>query len=134
MIIDPALGGQARLSADDYVEGGPELAAEVAASSAAIDLNNKLRVYRRNQVQEYVVWRVLDGAVDWFILAEGRYDRLVLGPDGVYRSRVFPGLWLDAAALVRGDLAAVQRALQQGITSPEHAAFVAALQSRQGAV
>src|SRR5262249_5685877 len=65
MIVDPRRGGQVRVSPDDYVEGAPELVAEVAASSVSIDLNAKLLVYRRNQVREYLVWRVLDQAVDW---------------------------------------------------------------------
>ncbi len=107
LLIDPPLGGQSRIGADGYVEGPPELVSEVAATSASIDLNVKLAVYRRNGVREYIVWRVLDRAIDWFILRDGRYDRLAPGADGVYRSEIFPGLWLDAAALLRGDLAAV---------------------------
>jgi Uma2 family endonuclease len=128
LIIDPARGGQARISADDYVEEAPELVVEIAASSVSIDLNTKLRVYRRNRVREYVVWRALDQAIDWFILRQGRYDRLPLGADSVYRSEIFPGLWLDPAALTRFDLAQVLRVLQQGLASPEHAAFVGRLQ------
>jgi Uma2 family endonuclease len=128
MIIDPSHGGQARLSPDDYVEGAPELVAEVAASSVSIALNTKFRIYRRNGVREYIVWRALDRAVDWFGLHEGQYDRLLPGADGAYRSEVFPGLWLDADALVRSDMAGVLQVLQQGIASPEHAAFVARLQ------
>jgi Uma2 family endonuclease len=127
LIIDPARGGRVRLSADDYVEGAPELVAEVSASSASIDRNTKLRVYRRNGVQEYLVWRVLQDAVDWFVLHQGQYEPLAAGPDGLLRSEVFPGLWLDPAALVRGDLAEVLRVLQQGLDSPEHGAFVARL-------
>jgi Uma2 family endonuclease len=128
MIVEPACGGRVTLGEDGYVVGGPELVAEVAASSVAIDLHTKLRVYRRNQVQEYLVWRVLDRAVDWFVLRQGQYDRLPLSPAGLYHSEVFPGLWLDPQALVRPDLGAVLRVLQQGIASPEHAAFVARLQ------
>lgn len=128
MLIEPACGGQVALGADGYVEGGPELVAEVAASSVAIDLHTKLRVYRRNRVQEYLVWRVLDRAVDWFVLRQGEYDRLPLSPAGFYQSEVFPGLWLDPEALVRSDVGTVLRVLQQGIASPEHAAFVARLQ------
>jgi Uma2 family endonuclease len=124
MIVEPAWGGQARLSPDDYVEGAPELVAEVAASSVSIDLNTKLRVYRRNHVREYLVWRVLDRAVDWFTLRQNQFDRLSLDSPGFYRSEVFPGLWLDPDALARFDLAAVLRVLQQGMASPEHAAFV----------
>src|SRR5207302_3112701 len=102
--------------------------AEVAASSASYDLHVKLDAYRRNEVREYVVWRVLDQAVDWFVLREGRYELLLVDEAGLYKSEVFPGLWLDPAALVRGDLASVLQALQQGLASPEHAAFVARLQ------
>jgi hypothetical protein len=132
MLIQPARGGQVRLSDDDYVEGGPELVAEVAASSVSIDLNTKLRVYQRNNVREYLVWRVQDQAFDWFVLRQSQYERLAADPAGVYRSEVFPGLWLDAAALARGDLATVLQVLQQGNVSSEHAAFVARLQGAGG--
>ncbi len=124
MIIDPACGGQAQISEDDYVEGAPELVAEVAASSVSLDLNLKMRVYRRNQVREYVVWRVLDDAVDWFVLRQSQYEPLPKDPSGICRSEVFPGLWLDSAALTRLDLATVLAVLQPGLTSPEHVAFV----------
>jgi hypothetical protein len=128
LIIEPERGGQAVIGADDYLEGGPELVGEVAASSVAIDLHDKLQAYLRNRVREYLVWRVLDRAVDWFVLRGGQYDRLLPGPDGLYRSEVFPGLWLDPAALDRRDIAAVLQTLQQGLATPEHAAFVARLQ------
>ena len=60
LFIDPACGGHALIDADGYIEGAPELVAEVASSSASYDLHAKLRVYRRNGVREYIVWRVLD--------------------------------------------------------------------------
>lgn len=132
LFIDPARGGQARISTDDYVEGAPELVVEVAASNVAIDLHTKLRVYRRNGVREYVVWRVLDTAIDWFVLRGSQYDRLPPDANGRYQSEVFPGLWLDAPALLRGDLAAVLQTTLQGVASPEHAAFVARLQQGPG--
>lgn len=118
MMIERAYGGQALVDEDDYVEGGPELVAEVAASSASIDLHAKLRAYQRNGVREYLVWRVLDGAIDWFVLRWGRYAPLKPTNEGVYRSKVFPGLWLDAAALARFDLARVLEVAQQGVASP----------------
>ncbi len=121
-------GGQARTDADGYVEGAPELAAEVAVSSIRIDLNVKLPIYRRTGVREYILWRVPDREIDWFVLRGDQYERLAPGSDGVYRSEVLPGLWLDTAALVRGDLAAVFRAAQPGLDSPEHAAFVRRLE------
>ena len=106
LIIDPARGGQARISQDDYLEGAPELVAEVASSSASYDLHVKLHVYRRSGVREYLVWRVLDRQIDWFVLREGQYEALAPGSDGILKSTVFPGLWLDPSALLRGDLAA----------------------------
>jgi Uma2 family endonuclease len=129
LLIDPACGGQARISADQYVEGAPELVGEVTASSVSIDLNAKLRAYRRNGVREYLVWRTLDQALDWFVLRQTQYDRLAPDANGIYRSEVFPGLWLDAAALIRSDLAAVLRVLQQGLADPVHAAFSAKLKA-----
>jgi len=126
--ILPTHGGQSRTSPTGYVEGAPELVAEVAASSVSYDLHEKLNVYRRNGVCEYVVWRVWDSAVDWFILREGSYEPLPRTPAGVYQSEVLPGLRLDPAALVGGDLATVGRIVQQGLASPEHAAFVGKLQ------
>jgi Uma2 family endonuclease len=127
LLIDPERGGRARISDDDYVEGGPELVAEVAASSDSLDATVKRRLYLRNGVCEYVLWRVADGELDWFVRRGNRFVRLRPGRDGVLRSQVFPGLWLDRAALLRGDLAAVLGVLQQGLASPEHAAFVARL-------
>jgi Uma2 family endonuclease len=130
LFIDPASGGQARIAPDDYLEGAPELVAEVAASSASLDLNAKFNVYRRNGVREYIVWRVLDRQIDWFVLREGEYVRLSLDEGGLYRSEVFPGLWLDPAALVRSDTPTVFATLQRGLASSEHAAFVARLNTR----
>lgn len=130
LLVDPERGGQTRLSEDGYIEGGPELVAEVASSSASYDLHAKQHVYRRNGVREYVVWRVLDEVIDWFVLRDGQYERLAPGDDGVLRSEVFPGLWLDASALVRHDLPVVLGTLQQGVASPEHVAFIDSLQSQ----
>ena len=118
MFIEPARGGQVRISEGGYIDGAPELVAEVSSSTVSIDLHSKFRVYRRNQVREYLVWRVQDRAIDWFVLREGDYQRLTPGGDGVLRSEVFPGLWLDPAALLRGDLAAVLQVLQQGLQTP----------------
>jgi Uma2 family endonuclease len=121
-------GGQARVDEDDYVSGAPELVAEVARSSVSIDLHAKLNVYRRNGVREYLVWRVEDQAIDWFVLREGRYEPLAATAEGLYQSEVLPGLWLDAAALLRGDLLAAFQTVQRGLASPDHAAFVRRLQ------
>jgi Uma2 family endonuclease len=127
LFINQARGGQARIDDDDYIAGAPELAAEVTASSVSYDLHTKLNVYRRFGVREYVVWRVLNGAIDWYVLRQGQYEQLAPDAQGILKSEVFPGLWLDPAALVGGDLARVLAVVQQGIASPEHAAFVARL-------
>jgi Uma2 family endonuclease len=128
LLIDPACGGQARISIDDYIEDAPEFVAEVAASSVSIDLHTKFQIYQRSGVREYLVWRVLEQAVDWFILRAGQYERLLPDTHGVLHSEVFPGLWLDTVALLRGDIAAVLTTVQLGLTSQEHEAFVARLQ------
>jgi Uma2 family endonuclease len=127
LVLMIARGGQASVSADGYVEGGPELVAEVSASSVRLDTGGKLEMYRDNGVREYIVWRVLDRRVEWFVLRDGRYDPLQPDEGGVFRSEVFPGLWLDAAALVRDDMPAVIAVLQRGLASPDHSAFVARL-------
>lgn len=129
LLIDPNKGGQATLNDDGYVEGAPELIVEVAASTSSIDLNTKLRVYRRNNVKEYVVWRVLDAAVDWFVLDGGEYRRLAPGEDGMIRSQSFPGLWMDPAALVAVNYSRILEVVQLGLASPEHEAFVARLRA-----
>lgn len=133
LLIDPAAGGQARISDDDYIEGAPELIVEIAASSASIDLHTKKQVYRRNGVQEYIVWQSLENKVDWFWLNAGEYEALLPDADGLIRSRVFPGLWLDVGALCNGNLAQVMQGLQTGIQSPAHAEFVQQLAVRCGA-
>lgn len=127
LFIAPELGGQVRISPDDYVEAAPELVAEVASSSASYDLNTKRHAYRRSGVQEYIVWRVLEQQLDWFVLRGGRYEPLAADDRGVVRSATFPGLWLDPAALLRGDLAATLQVLDEGLSTPEHAAFATRL-------
>jgi Uma2 family endonuclease len=129
LCIDP--GGACRVSDDNYLEGAPELIVEVAASSASIDLRDKLRAYRRNGVQEYVVWRTHEQRIDWFELADGEYRPLPPNDPGIVHSRVFPGLRLAAGALLRGDLAGALAELQKGIGTPEHQAFVARLTERR---
>ncbi len=130
LLIDPKAGGQTSLSDDDYVEGAPELLAEISASTVSIDSVLKKSVYERNQVQEYIVWRVLDQAVDWFWLEHDKYVNLCPDEDGITRSRQFPGLWLDQAALLNGNMQQVLAVLQTGLACPVHQAFVLRLQEK----
>lgn len=119
-----ASGGNSSISEDGYVEGAPELVVEIAASSASYDSHDKLRMYRRNGVQEYLVWKIYNNRIDWFQLNEGEY--ILLEPDaaGIIRSQVFPGLWLAVSAMLEGNLAEVLAVLQQGLGSAEHGDFV----------
>jgi Uma2 family endonuclease len=128
----PECGGQARLDKKGYLQGAPELAIEVAASSASLDVREKLASYRRAGVREYLVWRTEDEAVDWWALEEDEYRPLVADAKGVLRSKVFPGLWLDPQALLAGDGARLMAKLQEGLQSAEHAAFAAELKKRGG--
>jgi hypothetical protein len=128
LYVDVDRSTRMRLSADGYLEGIPEFIAEVAASSVSKDLGPKLQAYARNAVQEYLVWRVEDEAVDWFTLRDGSYVPLPV-ESGIVRSAVFPGLWLDVAAMTDRDIARVLAVLQQGLATPEHTAFVAQLEA-----
>ena len=128
--IEPEAGGRSRLSEDDYVEGAPELIIEIAASSATYDLHNKLRAYRRNGVQEYLVWRVYEKQIDWFVLVDDEYRPLTPDASGLLHSRIFPGLRLAVEALLAGDMARVLAELQTSVGTPEHTAFVERLQAR----
>lgn len=122
--LDQKCGGASRVDKAGIIEGPIELAIEVAASSASKDMHLKLELYRDEGVHEYIVWRVYDDELDWFMLRDGRYEPLAPGEDGILRSAVLPGLWLDKKALLSGDLTAVMRASQAGTASPEHAVFV----------
>lgn len=119
--ILPEQGGSST-TVEDYVTGAPEWLGEVSASTVSYDLHSKLREYYRAGVPEYVVWRVEDRAIDWFVRGDKDYEKIE-PENGIYRSRVFPGLWLDAEALIAGDLQRVLAVLQQGLATSEHAEF-----------
>ncbi len=129
LYIAPECGGQARVDDDDYMSGGPDFVAEIAASTAQYDLTNKLDVYRKHAVREYLVWRVNDREIDWFVLRSGAYEKLAPEADGILRSTIFPGLWLDPVALLRDDSETLLNVLQRGLDSPGHAEFKAQLQN-----
>lgn len=112
------------IDADDFISGAPELIVEIAASTASYDLHDKFKVYRRNGVQEYIVWRVYDGEIDWFRLEKETYVPIPADAEGIIRSQLFPGLQLDVNAMLNGDLARVLLVLQQGLATAEHQAFV----------
>ena len=131
LIIDPAAGGQTALPEDGYLTGAPELIVEVASSTASIDLHAKRRDYEPAGVLEYVVVVLRQRVIRWFVLQDGAYQEMSADPDGIFRSRVFPGLWLHANVLLQLDGATVMDVLRQGLATPEHAAFVQRLQAPQ---
>jgi Uma2 family endonuclease len=98
---------------DGYVKGTPELVVEVAASTTSRDLHQKKRAYERNGVREYIVWRTVDKAIDWFQLREGVYATREPDADGIIESEEFPGLRLDVRAMLAGDRAAVLGAVRR---------------------
>ncbi len=120
-------GGQSQLSEGEYVVGAPELLVEVAYSSRAIDMNQKRDDYHRAGVIEYLVLCVEEQELHWFDFRAGRPLRP--NRQGVWRSKVFPGLWLDGPAVLARDSARVMAAVQRGLASRGHAAFVKRLQA-----
>ncbi|MEW5989698.1 MAG: Uma2 family endonuclease [Chloroflexota bacterium] len=132
LIIDPKLGGRSRISGDDYLEGSPELIIEVAASTASYDMHDKLRVYQRNSVQEYLVLLVYERRAIWHVLEDNKYRVLLPDDRGLLRSQVFPGSVLAPQLFWADDQAGVLAVLQrEGLASPEHAAFVTQLSTKQ---
>jgi len=111
------LGGNAQIDADGYITGAPELLAEIAASTVSYDLHSKKRTYERSGVKEYIVWRTLDGQIDWFILENGAYRNLEPDAAGIIRSQEFAGLWLNVNAILSSDMSTVLKTLQTGLAS-----------------
>ncbi|VAW32230.1 Protein of unknown function DUF820 [hydrothermal vent metagenome] len=128
--IHEAVGGQSRGDEDDYLEGAPELIVEVSASSAAYDLHEKLRVYRRNGVQEYLVLLAHEQETRWFHLVEGEYKLMQPDKEGILHSQIFPGLHFHSDLFWSDDLAGLLKILQAGLATSEHRAFAAELQAQ----
>ncbi|MEH1846555.1 MAG: Uma2 family endonuclease [Nostoc sp.] len=131
LLITPVAKGQSRLSDDDYIEGAPELVIEIVASSVAIDLHDKKKVYGRNGVKEYIIWQIFENKLDWFRLQQGEYASLEVDADGIIKSQVFPGLWLSMSDLLAGNMQQVLTVLQLGLNSSEHQIFVQQLSDKE---
>jgi Uma2 family endonuclease len=129
LLILPEFGGQTREGPGGWLEGGPELVVEVAASSQAYDLREKRVDYERYGVKEYVVYAIGPQRVYWWVRRGQRFEDLIPGSDRIFRSEIFPGLWLDPTALPEPNSSRLHAVLQQGLASPEHAAFVAQLEA-----
>src|SRR5437667_2054429 len=127
LCLKPGRGGRTRISSKKYLTGAPELIAEIAASSASLDLNDKMDAYARNGVTEYLVWRTLERRFDWFVLENENYVALRPDSRGMLRSKTFPGLVLDVSALLSMNASKVLAILRRGLASAAHKTFIAAL-------
>lgn len=107
-----------------YLHGKPEFLTEICRSSTAYDLHQKLELFQAAQIPEYLAILLYEREIRWHILEGGVYQLLPPDADGIWRSRIFPGLWLDGQALLEGNLSQVLAKLQEGIRSPAHQAFV----------
>jgi Uma2 family endonuclease len=125
------LRGRTHIDEKGYITGAPELVIEIARSSRSFDLNKKKADYERVGVREYLVVELDPNRIHWFIRRGSHFKDLPPGPDGIYRSKVFPGLWLDGEALFAEDRRRLIEILEQGLATPEHADFVARLARAQ---
>ncbi|NEP17923.1 MAG: Uma2 family endonuclease [Leptolyngbya sp. SIO4C1] len=125
--LDEKLGGQSFIDADGYLAGAPEFIAEIAASTATIDLGDKLKVYRRSGVKEYLVWQFFDEKIDWYRLEGDEYVEITVDSAGTLKSQIFPGLWLDREAMILGNMPRVMEGLQTGLNTSAHKAFLSKL-------
>jgi Uma2 family endonuclease len=128
LFIVPEYRGRVYADEDEYLHGAPELIVEVGSATESIDLHRKKQDYQKAGVGEYVVLALRTQQVFWFIRQRGKYKEVALPTDGIFRSRMFPGLWLDAEAMLRCYRPGVLAALKKGLATPEHEAFVAKLQ------
>ena len=131
LLILPEYGGQTWIDDNGYLAGAPEWLGEISDSTESIDLNAKKRDYEAAGVREYMVVAVRTKQVFWFIRRRGKFKDLAPDADGILRSEVFPGLWLDPDALLRGDAKRLVAVLRKGLASPEHSAFVNKLAAKK---
>jgi len=123
LFVLPEHGGQVRFDEKGYIVGAPDLVIEVAASSLAIDMNEKFRAYRRNGVREYLVWKTEKREIVWFAFDEGEATQLEPDAKGRLASRAFPGLVLDVRAALANDAARVLATLQTALKTKAHLDF-----------
>ena len=126
----PEYGGRS-WAEGKYLAGIAELLAEISRSSVAYDLHLKLELYQSAGIPEYLAILLYEQEIRWHVLKDGQYQLLAPDADGIHRSRIFPGLWLDGKALLAGNMQQVLAKLQDGLNSTEHQAFVAELARRK---
>jgi len=110
------INGQTRFDDEGYIVGAPELIVEIAGSSASYDFSEKRDVYEAAGVGEYLVFETIEGRIEWWRADNGCFVDIPLD-DGIYKSVLFPGLWLDAEALRAANAPKLIKTLQQGMSS-----------------
>jgi Uma2 family endonuclease len=128
--IQPGAGGRSLPNSENYLTGAPELVVEIAYSSVNYDLHTKKDSYFTAGVGEYLVWQAEDHRLHHFLRSDVDFVAKAPDADGISRSKEFPGLWIDAAAIGREDMDGVAAVLDRGLASAEHATFVAELKRR----
>ncbi len=130
MFIEPAAGGQSASGEKDYLYGAPEFAAEISHTTVHFDKEEKREVFERAGVLSYLIWDTENSRIDWLERqsAKDKFTALTT-EDNIYQSAVFPGLWLNAQAMLEGRYQEVVATLQKGLDSAGHADFVARLET-----
>lgn len=128
--IKPEYGGKSH-ARKNLLAGAAELLAEVCYTTASTDLYEKFDLYEEAGVPEYLAVVVKTKQIQWHRLVRGKYKLILPDVEGVYRSHVFPGLWLNGAALFNGDMPMVLTTLQKGLESEEHQRFIYELARRK---
>jgi hypothetical protein len=132
LAVRPEAGGTVVLDATGVVRSAPDFAADVFTTTNATLLPKRIAAHERGGTLEYLVWYAEHKCVDWLVRERGEFVAMNPDPaDGLLKSVAFPGLWLDATALLNGDLDTVLAALQRGLASAEHKAFVSQLAARR---
>ena len=121
--IRPSQGGQSG-NEKRYATGAPELAIEVCLTSTEVDFGPKLTLYQRAGVREYITIELFGQRIVWRMLDNGVYAAQQASVDGILRSQVFSGLWLDVAAFWADDGAQMLAVLNTGLASEDHQRFV----------
>jgi Uma2 family endonuclease len=127
--ISAECGGQTKISDEGYLVGAPEFIVEIAYRSVSIEMHAKKDDYARYGVREYLVHCLEEQELRWFDLPAGKE----LQPDasGIFRIHTFPGLWIKGPAVLARDYQKMMQTLEDGLATPEHAAFVRELESRR---
>jgi len=119
--------GQLIIDNDGYLVGVPELVVEVSASTISVDSNEKYLVYQKYGVKEYLLWNTEAKKITWYGRSGSKFVPMKPNREGIIKSKAFPGLWLNVAAMLKGNLKLVLKTLQEGLSSKEHQKFVASL-------